>query len=158
MKEKKKSSRSKTVLATGVFDLLHYGHLLFLEEAKKAGGDNAKLVVVVARDKTTERRKKVKPVISEEQRRLLIAALKPVDEAMLGLEDFSIRDILKKTQPDIIAVGYDQDDIYDKVRQFIETHRVPIELIRIKRFGPEDDGSSSVIKKRVVEEWRTPES
>ena len=39
---KKNLSRSKTVLATGVFDLLHYGHLRFLEEAKKAGYDPSK--------------------------------------------------------------------------------------------------------------------
>ena len=41
----------KIVLASGTFDLLHLGHVRFLEEAKKAGGENAELVVIVARDK-----------------------------------------------------------------------------------------------------------
>ena len=76
--------RKKTVLATGAFDLLHYGHLAFLEEAKKAGGRNARLIVIVARDKTIEARKGKKPVVPEDQRRALMEALKPVDDAILG--------------------------------------------------------------------------
>ena len=39
---KRVEQRSKIVLAAGVFDLLHYGHLRFLEEAKKAGGKTQK--------------------------------------------------------------------------------------------------------------------
>ena len=39
------------VLASGVFDLLHYGHIRFLEEAKKLGGPDARLVVIVGRGK-----------------------------------------------------------------------------------------------------------
>ena len=38
----------KVVLASGVFDLLHLGHVRFLEEAKRAGGENAKLIVIIA--------------------------------------------------------------------------------------------------------------
>jgi len=61
-------NKEKVVLASGVFDLLHYGHLYYLENAKKKGGKNAKLVVVVASDKTIEKRKGEKPIISEDQR------------------------------------------------------------------------------------------
>ena len=46
-----------TILAAGCFDLLHYGHLRYLEEAKRLGGDGAFLVVVVARDSTIIKRK-----------------------------------------------------------------------------------------------------
>lgn len=46
-----------TVLASGVFDLLHLGHVKFLEAAKNAGGENAKLIVVIARDSTVEKTK-----------------------------------------------------------------------------------------------------
>ena len=76
--------KKRIVLATGAFDLLHYGHLNFLQEAKKAGGRNAKLTVIVARDKTVELRKGKKPIVPEDQRRALIEALKPVDDAMLS--------------------------------------------------------------------------
>ena len=49
--------RRRRVLASGVFDLIHDGHLRFLEEAKKMGGKGAELVVVVARDSTVRRLK-----------------------------------------------------------------------------------------------------
>ena len=60
--------RKKVVLASGVFDLLHLGHVRFLEEAKRAGGENAKLIVIIARDSTVEKTKGRKPIMSEDQR------------------------------------------------------------------------------------------
>ena len=53
MVEKKK----KVVVASGTFDLLHLGHVRFLEEAKKAGGKDPELIVIVARDSTVKARK-----------------------------------------------------------------------------------------------------
>ncbi len=52
-----KTKKRKIVLASGVFDLLHLGHVRFLEAAKSTGGRGAKLVVVVARDDTVEKKK-----------------------------------------------------------------------------------------------------
>ena len=75
----------KIVLASGVFDLLHLGHVRFLEEAKRQGGKDAELLVVIARDNTVEKMKGRKPVMSEDQRRALVESLKVVDEAVLGL-------------------------------------------------------------------------
>ena len=49
--------KKKRVLASGVFDLLHLGHVKFLEEAKKTGGKNAELIVIIARDHTVEKTK-----------------------------------------------------------------------------------------------------
>ena len=49
----------KKVMATGTFDLLHPGHGIYLNEAKKLGGKDAKLYVVIARDSTVEKRKKI---------------------------------------------------------------------------------------------------
>ena len=48
----------KKVMATGTFDLLHPGHGIYLNEAKKLGGEDAKLYVVIARDSTVEKRKR----------------------------------------------------------------------------------------------------
>jgi len=84
------------VLASGTFDLLHFGHVRFLEEAKRAGDEDAKLVVVVARDRTVVERKGERPVMSEDQRRALVEALRVVDEAILGFEDFSIEKVVEK--------------------------------------------------------------
>ena len=143
--------RRKIVLATGAFDLIHYGHLNFLEEAKRAGGRNAKLVVVVARDKTVEARKGKKPVVPEDQRRALIEALKPVDEVILGFEDMNYEAVIEKLKPDIIAVGYDQSDIRRSVEEIIKKKGLKIKIFDARKFSEDDIDSSSKIKRRVIE-------
>lgn len=90
------------VLATGTFDLLHPGHLIYLNEAKSFGNE---LYVIVARDVMIKH--KPKPIIHENQRLEMIKALKMVDVAILGSEN-NIFDSVKQIQPDIIALGYDQ--------------------------------------------------
>jgi FAD synthetase len=140
----------KTVLATGVFDLLHIGHLRFLEESKKIGGPRAKLVVVVARDKTVFRRKGNGPVVPEDHRRELVAALRVVDRAILGREEFDLLGILKEVNPDIVCVGYDQNEIRAAVKRVIVKEGLPIRVIRVRRFGPVGFNSSSQLKTRVA--------
>src|SRR5512136_323340 len=107
----------KIVLASGVFDLLHLGHVKFLEEAKKTGGKNAELLVIIARDSTVEKTKGRKPIMSENQRRALVESLKVVDKAVLGFEDFDIQDVIAKIKPDVIALGHDQTEMEQQVRQ-----------------------------------------
>jgi len=143
--------KRKTVLATGAFDLLHYGHLDFLEEAKKAGGKNARLIVIVARDKTIEARKGKRPVVPEDQRRALMEALKPVDDAILGFEDTNYEAVIEKLKPDVIAVGYDQSDIKRSVEEIIKSRRLKIKIFEAKKFSADDIDSSSKIKRRVIE-------
>jgi len=140
----------KTVLATGVFDLLHLGHLRFLEESKRRGGPRSRLVVVVARDKTVFRRKGKGPVIPEDQRRELVAALRVVDRAILGREEIDLLGILEEVKPDIVCVGYDQDEIRVAVAELIRKKGLPIRVIRIRRFGPIGFNSSSKLKNRVA--------
>ena len=112
--------RKKTVvLASGVFDLLHLGHVKFLEEAKKAGGENAQLVVVVARDSTVEKTKGKKPIMSEDQRRALVESLKVVDKAVLGYESLDIGEIIEQLKADVIALGYDQEDMATRVQNYV---------------------------------------
>jgi FAD synthetase len=140
----------KTVLATGVFDLLHLGHLRFLEESKKSGGSGSKLVVVVARDKTVRRRKGKGPVVPEDQRRELVAALRVVDRAILGREEIDLLGILKEIKPNLVCVGYDQDEIRIAVTQLIKKEALPVRVVRIRRFGPVGYNSSSKLKNRIV--------
>ncbi len=140
----------KTVLATGAFDLLHYGHLKFLEESKDAGGKNSKLVVVVARDKTVEDRKGKKPVMPEKQRKALVEAIKPVDVAILGRKDFSMIDIINKINPDIITVGHDQKDVRRMVEKIVEEKKLKIKIVTIRKFGKEGLDSSTKIKRKIV--------
>lgn len=143
--------KGKVVLASGTFDLLHFGHVRYLEEAKKAGGKNAKLIVIVARDSTVKNRKGTKPVMPEDQRRSLVESLKVVDEAILGCEDFNIDQVIEKLQPDIIAVGHDQEGIEREVRKAVAKRGLNIQVVKIGRFGKEELNSSSKIKRKIVE-------
>ncbi|MGF3523064.1 MAG: adenylyltransferase/cytidyltransferase family protein [Candidatus Bathyarchaeia archaeon] len=143
----------KVVLASGVFDLLHLGHVRFLEEAKKAGGENAELVVIIARDSTVEKMKNVKPVMSENQRRALVEALKVVDEAVLGFEQFDIGEVIEKIKPDVIALGYDQRSMEEQVKNYIEKHNLKIKVVRVSKFEEDELDSSSKIRKKIIEKF-----
>jgi FAD synthetase len=140
-----------TVLAAGVFDLLHYGHIRYLEEAKKIGGENPRLVVIVARDETVRSLKGSDPIIPEDQRRAVIEALKVVDEALLGFENMDLARVLMQVKPDIVVVGHDQDAIRAQVDKINKAREMHIKIIQIKQFGEDDLNSSSKIKSRIVE-------
>ncbi len=144
----------KLVLASGVFDLLHLGHVRFLEEAKKAGGPCSKLVVIVARDSTVEKRKGERPVMSENQRCALVASLKVVDEATLGLEKFNIGRVIDKLKPDIIAFGYDQKAMMQKVKDYVKEHGRNIRVVKVGKFSADELDSSSKIKHRILEDLK----
>jgi len=143
--------KGKVVLASGTFDLLHLGHVKYLEEAKQAGGKNAKLVVIVARDSTVEKRKGRKTVMPEEHRRALVESLKVVDKAILGYEDFDMSKVIETIKPDIIAVGHDQKDIEALARKAVEEKGLQIKVLKMRRFGEPDLNSSLEIKKRVTQ-------
>ena len=145
--------KKRVVLASGTFDLLHLGHVRFLEEAKKTGGKDAELIVIVARDSTVKARKGKTPVMPEDQRRALVESLKVVDEAILGLEDFSIDKVIKKIKPDVIAVGHDQDGMEREVLKTIEKEKFAIEVTKIGRFGKRELDSSSKIVRKIIESF-----
>ena len=154
MAHNKVSKKRHVVLASGVFDLLHLGHVKFLEEAKKAGGKNAELVVIVARDSTVEKRKGEKPTMREDQRRALVESLKVVDEAILGYENFSMNEVIDKIKPQVIAMGYDQKDMTKAVEEAINRNKLKIRVARIGKFGKDELDSSSGIKRKIIEEYR----
>lgn len=127
------------MLAAGCFDLLHYGHLRYLEEARKLGGERAELIVVVARDSTILKRKGRLPVMKEDHRKALVEALKPVDSAILGGPDMDTARVIKAVKPDIIALGYDQEDLAAIIRK----EDPSVKIVHIGKYG---DLSSSKIK------------
>lgn len=141
------------MLASGVFDLLHLGHVKFLEEAKKAGGKNAELLVIVARDSTVQDTKGRKPVMSENQRLALVESLKVVDDAVLGLEDFDVGDVIQRVKPDVIALGYDQENMEIKVRKYIQKNKLRVKVVRVGKFGQDELDSSSKIRQKIVEKF-----
>jgi len=94
----------RVVLAGGVFDIIHPGHIHTLKAAKDLGNV---LVVVIATDMTAQKMKNRIPLHNMELRRDLVRSLVMVDYAVVGYEG----DIFKSVEiikPDIIALGYDQ--------------------------------------------------
>jgi FAD synthetase len=142
------------VLAAGVFDLLHLGHVKFLEEAKKAGGKNAELIVIVARDKTVLKRKNDRTIMSENQRAALVESLEVVDEAILGYEEFDIEKVIEKIKPDIIALGHDQKGIGKIIRRAIGDLNLKIKIVKIGKFSEDELNSSSEIKRKIIELYK----
>ena len=148
-----KPENKKRVLASGVFDLLHLGHVKFLEEAKKTGGKNAELIVIIARDSTVEKTKGRKPIMSENQRRALVESLKVVDAAVLGFEEFDIGDVIERVKPDIIALGYDQVDMEKNVQAYVDKHKLHVKVVRIGKFEEDALDSSSKIRQKIIEKF-----
>jgi FAD synthetase len=149
----RKALNRKIVLASGVFDLLHLGHVKFLEEAKKAGGKNAELLVIVARDRTVQKTKGRRPVMPENQRRALVEALRVVDEAVLGLEDFDVGDVIERVKPNVIALGYDQAGMERRVREYVNKHGLSVKVVRVGKFADDELSSSSQIREKIVEKF-----
>ena len=146
-------SGKKIVLASGVFDLLHLGHVRFLEEAKKTGGKDAELIVIIARDSTVEKTKGRKPIMSENQRRALVESLKVVDEAVLGYENFDLGEVIEHVKPDVIALGYDQVEMEKATKKYVNDHKLHIKVIRIGKFEEDALDSSSKIRQKIVENF-----
>ena len=148
-----KKGKRKVVLASGVFDLLHLGHVKFLEEAKKAGGEDAELIVIIARDSTVEESKGRKPIMSENQRRALVESLKVVDEAVLGFEKFDLGHVIERVKPDVIALGYDQADMEKGTRTYVDKHKLNVTVVRVGKFEEDELDSSSKIRQKIVEKF-----
>ena len=136
------------VMAVGVFDLLHAGHLHYLEQAKSLGNH---LTVVVAHDDTVRIRKH-EPVTNHDLRRRMVEGLKPVDDAIIGNSpDVSIYDILPKVNPDVIALGYDQEHAEDSIRnRLLELGHESIKVTRVEGLSDDLDGTRKIIA-RILE-------
>ena len=134
-------------MATGTFDLLHPGHGIYLNEAKKLGGKDAKLYVVIARDSTVEKRKRY-PIVGEQQRLELVKMIKGVDEAYLGNENGDFLKIVEEIDPDIIAIGADQRHDITKLQEAINKRGLKAKVERVKAYhNAELDSSCKIIKK-----------
>lgn len=94
----------RVVLAGGVFDIIHPGHIHTLNAARRLGDV---LVVVVATDETAQKMKKRLPLHSQEQRQTLVESLRMVDLCVVGYRGDMFKTV-ETIKPDIVALGYDQ--------------------------------------------------
>lgn len=138
----------KTVVATGTFDLLHPGHLYYLEESRRLGDE---LYVIIARDANV--RHKPKPVIPEDQRMKMVGALKPVDHAVLGDLHDMFRPI-REIQPAVITIGFNQH--FDEARLVadLRARGINSEVVRIGQYPGDACSSTSRIIRKVLKQYR----
>ena len=137
----KKSSTKKIVLAGGVFDIIHPGHIHTLNAAKALGGI---LVVAIATDKTAKKMKKRSPLHNQELRRELVSCLSMVDKAIVGHED-DIFQTVKEVKPNIIVLGYDQVHQEKFISDGCKRINLNVEIVRLET--PIPHLSSSEIEK-----------
>lgn len=134
------------VMGQGTFDILHPGHLYYLEESAKLGDE---LVVVVARDDRVVNDKAL--LFDQETRRETVEALEVVDRAYAGTAG-EIYGILDEVTPDIVTIGHDQPYDLNRIREDLREHgHDHITLERIPAYEPAEGEvvSSSEIKERV---------
>jgi len=135
----------KVVLAGGVFDIIHPGHIHTLNAAKALGDV---LIIVIATDKTSEKMKKRLPLHNQEQRKMLVDALSVVDLSVVGHEGdiFKTVDLIR---PQIIALGYDQVHQEKFIIEGCKKINLDVTVARLQ--SPIPEVSSSIIEKKYGE-------
>lgn len=141
--------KEKVVLGVGVFDIIHLGHIDYLNQARKLGD---KVVILVASDSRTKMRKGFH-YNSQEIRAEVIKNLKQVDEVVMGKEwdpeRENILDILYELEIDTILLPHDDAygpaKVLKKISQMNLAHS--IEVVQAREFcGPIFDKYEYVTK------------
>jgi glycerol-3-phosphate cytidylyltransferase/FAD synthetase len=135
----------RIVLAGGVFDIIHPGHIHTLNAAKLLGDV---LVVVVATDNTAVKMKKRTPIHSQEQRQELVNSLEVVDLCLIGQEN-DIFKTVNHVKPQIIVLGYDQIHQERYITEGCKKIKLNAKVARLQ--SPMPESSSSKIEKEYGE-------
>ena len=138
---KKLSASKKIMLAGGVFDIIHPGHIHTLNAAKALGDV---LVVAIATDKTAQKMKKMTPLHNQELRCELVNSLSVVDVAVIGHEK-DIFQTVKMVKPNVIVLGYDQVHQEKFISDGCKRINLDVKIVRLQTPIPEL--SSSYIEK-----------
>lgn len=134
----------RTVVAQGTFDILHPGHVHYLEEAAAEGDE---LHVIVARDENVTH--KPAPIVPEGQRRDVVAALGVVDHARLGHpEDILVP--IEEIRPDVIVLGHDQHHDESAIADQLADRGVDCELRRASA-RPERSAEELLSTGRIID-------
>ena len=140
----------KRVVGTGTFDILHPGHIYYLEESRKLGDE---LHVIVARDANV--RHKPKPVIGEAQRLKVIQALRVVDSARLGDPTDMFKPI-EEIDPAVITLGFNQHFSEEQLREALEERGIGARIVRIGEYSGDSCASTRRIIDRILETRSKP--
>lgn len=133
------------MVATGTFDILHPGHVLYLCDARKLGDE---LWVIVSREKTIKHKRK--PLIPEDQRLFMVQSLKCVDHAILGSETDMFEPI-RQIKPDIIVIGFNQHWNENELKKELSERGIDAKVVRIASSDPSLFASSRTIRQKIKE-------
>lgn len=131
------------ILAFGVFDLLHPGHLAFLRQAKPPRARKrlqvsfleAELVVAITRDDVAKQEKGRRPRLSVRERMELVAGVRWVDRVVMGDPPERYFSVIRRLKPDIIALGYDQPCDIPAFRKTLRSLGLPhTRIVRLKEY------------------------
>lgn len=133
------------VMASGVFDILHTGHISYLEQAKAAGDE---LVVVVACDNTVRARKH-EPITPEVMRCRIVSSLKPVDFAIVGKDNGDFFSTLEELRPDVLMLGYDQSFDEMELQEQLRTRGLDVKVLRASKCSDDLSGTRRIVAKII---------
>ena len=131
------------VMASGVFDILHTGHISYLEQAKAMGDE---LYVVVACDETVRKRKH-EPITPEGMRLKIVSSVKVVDKAIMGNSGGDIYSILDTVKPDIIVLGYDQTFDEKELESQLRSKGFDITVKRANKSAEDLEATRQIVRK-----------
>ena len=132
------------VVATGVFDLIHLGHIHFLKAAKEHGDE---LTVIVANDDTV-RKMKGEPILSDEIRAELISNIKQVDKVFVGRTGDMLEIIVEDIRPDVITLGFDQRLFStEELKSKLSQRGLDVKVIRLLEMEQDLAGSRKIVSK-----------
>ncbi|MCS7145672.1 MAG: adenylyltransferase/cytidyltransferase family protein [Nitrososphaerota archaeon] len=142
--------RAKTILTTGVFDVLHPGHIYLLRYASRLKGRNGRLIVIVARDETVRRRKRRPPIFSDYERLILVKSLRFVDDAHLGYRPFSFKRVIERFRPDVVVFGYDQDKVRSEFMEEMRREGWRVKVVKAPKMSSARLNSSSKVLAKIA--------
>jgi len=129
----------QVVMANGCFDVLHVGHVRYLQAAKALGG---KLVVAVNADDSVKKLKGAgRPVMPEQERAEILAALEPVD-AVVIFPELDVRSLLNDVRPDVQAKGTDYTKDSVPERDVVTAYGGRVEIVG----DPKDHSATELIQ------------
>jgi FAD synthetase len=143
----KKKSHKTRVMIFGTFDFLHKGHLHFFSQARKLA-KNPYIIVSVARDVNVKKIKGKNPIHSEKSRAQAVRKSPLVDKVVLGGVETFLPHILKE-KPQIIALGYDQRNYTENLKEKLLKKGLVVVVKRLKPHKPHVYKSSLLKAKRV---------
>ncbi len=118
LQEERKKGK-KIVFTNGCFDIIHAGHVDYLERAKKLGDI---LVVGLNSDNSVKRIKGEKrPINPQEQRAKVLSSLKPVDYVVIFEEDTPEK-LIRAIKPDVLVKGGDWPIEKIVGKEFVESY------------------------------------